>query len=386
MKSMKEEELKQTITKMDELSLKSELVNIDQFKTTMVAEGFARRQNYEKAVDILSDFYQKNPARPDSKQVTKRIIRNIFEQIHHFSVNGKHKDVLKTYQKYADTWIKHQDRIDTDFYLGLAYEMAGDYDVALEKYNKTLNNMQLVKGTEREKWIAVTENLPSEDNLNLRVANVYFQNRNFQKSFEQLEKIKVPQLLSESDQIVRVQLASDLYEKKGDVDTALRYLTELVRVWNGKPELSTGALSRIAEMQIKKKNPEEAQKSLEKILEIASKNRKVSPRDVISAANLSADLYLKQDKLDDAAKKYSFLLEKFDESQNLVEERYKLGDIYFKKGELKKAENIWAKLKGPKATVWSKITENKLKEAQWKDDYKKYLKRIPAMSKMEGNE
>ena len=386
MKSMKEDELKQTIAKMNELSLKSELINIDQFKTTMVAEGFARRQDFEKAVDILSNFYQKNPARADAKQVSKRIIRNIFEQIRYYSENGKYKDVLKTYQKYLDTWIKHQDRIDTDFYLGLAYEMAGDYDVALEKYNKTLNNMQSIKGTEKEKWIAVTENLPSEDNLNLRVANVYFENKNFQKSFEQLEKIKSPQSLSESDQVVRVQLASDLYEKKGDVDTALRYLTELVRVWNGKPELSTGALARIAEMQIKKKNPEEAQKSLEKILEIASKNTKVSPRDIITAANLSADLYLKQEKLDEAAKKYSYLLEKFDESQNLVEERYKLGDIYFKKGELKKAENIWAKMKGPKATVWSKITENKLKEAQWKDDYKKYLKRIPAMSKMEGNE
>lgn len=386
MKSMKEEELKQTIAKMEELSQKSELINIDQFKVTMIADGFTRRADYEKAIDILSNFFQKNPNRSDSKQVTKRIVRNIFDQIRNFSDNGQYKEVLKTYQKYSDTWLKHQNRIDTDFLLGLAYENAGDYNVALEKYSKTLQNMQSIKGTEKEKWLAVAENLPSEDHLNLRLASCDFQIKNYQKSFEQLEKIKEPYLLSQSDQVLRVQLASELYEKKGDVDTALRYLTELIRVWNGKPELTVDALLRIAEMQDKKNKPEESQKNLEKIFEIAEKNLKANPRSVIKAANMSANLYLKEDKLNEAAKKYSFILEKYEDSQKMAEERFKLGDIYFKKGELKKAEAIWSKLKGENASVWFKIGENKLKDAQWKDEYRKYLKRIPAMSQLEVQE
>lgn len=383
MKSMKEEEVKKTIAKMEELSQKSELENIDQFKTTMIADGFSRRMDHEKAIQILSDFYQNNPNRSDSKQVTKRITRNIFDQIKFYSDSGKHKDVLKTYQKYSDTWLKYRDRIDTDFFLGLAYEKAGDFDVALEKYIKTYQNMQAIKGTEKEKWVAVTEDVPSEDSLNLRIADCYYQNKKFQEAYQQVEKIKSPHLLSEVDQVLRVQLASDLYEQKGDLDTAMRYLTELVRVWNGKPELAVGALLDLADMQNKKNDTDEAQKSLEKVLDIAETNKKVAPRDAMRAANFSADLYLKQNKVDEAAKRYTFILDRFESTEDVAEERYKLGEIYFKKGELKKAETVWSKLKGPKAAVWTKITNNKLQEAQWNDDYKKYLKRIPAMSKIE---
>ena len=288
MKSMKEEELKQTLSKMDELSQKSELINIDQFKVTMLADGFTRRNEFEKSIEILSNFYQRNPTRPDSKQVTKRIVRNIFDQLKNFSDSGKHKEVLQTYQKYSDTWLKRQDRIDTNFLLGLAYEKAGDYDVALQKYNSTLQSMEAVKGTEKEKWIAVSENLPSTDNLNLRIASGNFQLKNYQKAYEQLEKIREPHLLSESDQVLRVQLASELYVQKGDVDTALRYLTELVRVWNGKPELTADVLLKIAEMQSKKSNFEAAQTSLEKIFEMGEKNSKINPRTVLKAANFSA--------------------------------------------------------------------------------------------------
>ncbi len=383
MKSMKNEEVQKTILKMDELSQKSELINIDQFKTTMIADGFTRRMEHEKAIEILSDFYQKNPNRPDSKQVTKRIIRNIYDQIKYFSDSGKHRDVLKTYQKYSDTWLKYRDRIDTDFFLGLAYEKAGDFDVALNKYTKTYQGLQAIKGTEKEKWVAVTEDIPSDDVLNLRIADCYFQTKKFQEAYQQIEKIKSPHLLSEADQVLRVQLASNLYEQKGDIDTAMRYLSELVRVWNGKQELAVGPLLDLADMYKKKNNFDEAQKSLEKVLEIAENNKKVTPRQIIQAANNSADLYLKENKTDEAAKKYTYILDRLDSNQNLAEERYKLGEIYFKKGEVKKAENIWSKLKPDQGAVWIKITKNKIQESQWKDEYKKYLKRIPAMSKIE---
>src|SRR3989344_1156753 len=386
MKGMKEEELQQTLVKMEALSKKSELINVDQFKTTMISDGFTRRMEYEKAIQILSDFFQKNPNRPDSKQVTRRIVRNIFDQIKYFSDNGKYRDVLKTYQKYADTWLKHQDRIDTDFYLGLAYEKAGDFEVALEKYKKTYQNMQAVKGTEREKWISVTESLPSEDELSLRIADCYFQAKDFQSAYTQLEKIKNPHLLGEVEQVQRVQLASHLYEQKGDLDTAMRYLSELIRVWNGKPELTVDALMELADMQYKKNSIADAKESLKKVVDIAVENKKVNPRQIVRAANFSANIYLKENQQDEAAKRYSFILEKYDDQLNLAEERFKLGEIYFKKGELKRAETIWSKLRGENAAVWTRISRNKLQEAQWNDDYKKYLKRIPAMSQMEAQQ
>jgi tetratricopeptide (TPR) repeat protein len=215
------------------------------------------------------------------------------------------------------------------------------------------------------------------------LAETNFQLKNYQQAYQNLDKIKSPQLLSDADQISRIRMASDLFEQKGDVDTGMRYLSELVRVWNGKPELSVAVLLRLAEMQNKKGQVAEAQKSLDKIMTIAEENPKANVRDVIKAANLSANLSMKANNLDEAAKKYNFVLTKYDGDRNLIEERYKLGDIYFKKGEVKKAESTWSQLKGEGSEFWAKISADKLKQSQWKDDYKKYLKRIPAMSQIE---
>lgn len=383
MKGMKEEEVKQTLAKMEELSKKSDLPNVDQFKTVMIADGFSKRNEYEKSIEILSDFYQKNPTRPDSRQVTRRIVNNIFDAMKDLTDKGDYKNVLKTYKKYSDTWLSHNDRIDTDYYLGVSYEKAGDYNEALQKYLKIQKNLKAIKGTDKEKWVAVTENIPSDDVLNLHVAATQFELKNYQQAFQSLDKIKAPQSLSEPEQVQRIQMASKLYDQKGDVDTSMRYLSELVRVWNGKPELVVGVLYDLAQMQLKKNDKESAQKSLEKVIEIAEKNSNANKKDVINAANLSADLYKKDENLDEAAKKYSFILDKYEGEKSLPEERYKLGDIYFKKGEIKKAESIWSKFKGEGSEFWAKISNNKLKQAQWKDEYKKYLKRIPAMSKME---
>ena len=125
MKSMKEQELRETITKMNELSTKSDLENIDQFKATMISDGYARRDEYDKSIEILTSFYQSAPTRKNSDQVTKRIIKNIHDQIRYFSNQNKHKIVLSTVQKYSDTWLRKNERIDTGYIIGKAYQSAG---------------------------------------------------------------------------------------------------------------------------------------------------------------------------------------------------------------------------------------------------------------------
>ena len=50
MKSMKNEELDLTLQKMDDLAKKSDLPNVDQFKVTMLADGFSKRKNFTREV------------------------------------------------------------------------------------------------------------------------------------------------------------------------------------------------------------------------------------------------------------------------------------------------------------------------------------------------
>ena len=64
------------------------------------------------------------------------------------------------------------------------------------------------------------------------------------------------------------------------------------------------------------------------------------------------------------------------------QERYLLGDLQFKKGEIKKAELTWENIKSDD-NVWRKLSQEKLKQAAWDVNYKNHIRRIPAMSQLE---
>lgn len=383
MKNMKKEELDQTLKKMDELTAKSDVPNIDQFKVALIADGFARRKEFEKSIQILSDYYQQNPMRNDVQQVTQRIVKNINDYLKYLSDEKKEKQVLDTYEKYADSWLKKEDRIDTNYLLGLSYDSAGAFEEAIKKYTITKEKMQAIQNTPQQKIIEVREYLPTFDTLNLKLANAYFNSKNFQSSYQTLQLIKNPFSMSEPEQIERVQLAAELSQEKGDVDAAIRYLTELDRVWSGNPALTIPINKQLGLVQYKRKNLEEAKKPLNKVLDLAEEHNSEDFLPVKEAANTLADILIEQKKTDEAAAILQKLLSLYEEKVDLPKERFRLGDIYFKKGEIKKAENIWSELKGDNSAFWGKIAQDKIQQANWKDEYKKYLKRIPAMSQME---
>lgn len=383
MKNMKKEELEQTLKKMDELTLKSDVPNIDQFKVALIADGFARRQDYEKSIQILSDFYQQNPMRADIQQVTHRIVKNINDYLKYLSDQKKDKQVLETYEKYADNWLKQQDRIDTSYLLGLSYDSAGAYEEAIKKYTNTKDRMLAIQNTPQQKIVEVREYLPSFDTLNLKLAKAYYNSKDFQNSYQALQQIKSPFTMSEAEQIERVQVAAELSQEKGDVDAAIRYLTELDRVWKGNPALLIPVNKQLGQLQYKKKNYEEAKKSLNKVLELAEQNNSTNLTSLREAANTLTDIFIDQKNSGDAIGVLEKFLNTYEEKNDLPKERFRLGELYFQKGEIKKAENIWSELKGKDSNFWNKVAQNKLQQANWKEEYKKYLKRIPAMSQME---
>ncbi len=383
MKSMKTEELNETLKKMDALALNSELQNIDQFKIAMVSDGFGRRKEYLRAVESLSKFYQQNPVRQDSQQVTQRIVRNINDELKNLTDQGQYRNVLKTYRQYSDTWLKGQNRIDTDYLLGLAYDHAGAYNVSIDKFNKTLARLQNIKGTSKEKAILVNEYLPSIDDLLLKTSNAYYENKNYQDAYQSLEKIKNPLDMAEEQQLERVMLASKLYEKKGDLETSIRYLSELSRIWEGKSALLMPALLRLAEMQTKKNDISDALNTHQKNLDIMLADETADPKNISELAKEYPALLIKQNKPTEAIPVLSQLISKFSSKYPMSQEIYSLGSLYFKNGEIKKADQTWAQLKGDDSQIWKKLSEEKLKQASWDDDYKKHIKRIPAMSQIE---
>ncbi|AGH96367.1 tetratricopeptide repeat protein [Pseudobdellovibrio exovorus] len=380
MKSMKNEELEPTLKKMDELAEKSDLPNIDQFKVVMVADGFARRQNYLKAIDILSKFYQQNPNRPDVKQVTNRIAKNISDEIKQLADNQQFHSLLKTYRQYADTWLKTHSRIDTDYFLGLAYDSAGAYEVALEKYRKVLGNLNQISGKPEEKVARVNQYLPSFDSLYLKLANGSYNNVAYQDAYHFLDKIQNPLKLSESEQVERVQLASHLYEQRGDSSTSARYLKDLSGLWQGNASLALPVNFKLAEMQVGKSEFNEAIGTYEKCRTALLADENPQKSDLVKLANEYSQLLISQGKSAQAIDMLSSLLKKHGAKYGMNQERYLLGDLHFKAGEIKKAENAWSFIEADKGGVWKQLADEKMKQASWDVDYKKHLKRIPAMS------
>ncbi len=382
MKSMKPEELEITLKKMNELAAKSELENIDQFKVAKMADGYSKRKEFIKAIDILSSFYQSNPNRPDVKQVTQRIVTNISDELKRLSDNSNYRDLLKIYKKFADTWLKTDRRVDTDYFLGLAYENAGAYAAALDKYQKLYAELGKIIGSKYEKEMYVNQYLPTLDSLQLRLAVSQFENGNPQEAYAALEKIQRPADLSEPDQIERVHLAAKLYDAKGEHLTAIRYLSELSNLWSGDIKLSLPVHFALAEKQIHHGQMDAAISTFEKAKKIIVSDKEPKESDVVKLLNSYSKILIDEKKNQDAINVLSSVLEKFDKF-SLSQERYLLGDLLFKNGDIKKAENVWAKIPEGNDNVWKKLSNEKLKQASWDVNYKKHIKRIPAMSKIE---
>ncbi len=382
MKNMKAEELEQTIHNMNELADKSELDNIDQFKVAMLADGYTKRKDFTKAINILSNFYQTNPNRPDVKQVTQRIVKNVGDELKNLSDKSDYKTLLKTYKEYADTWLKTDRRIDTDYFLGLSYENAGAYEAALEKYKLVENSLQKLKGTVAEKETYINQYLPSLDSLYLRLAKSKNENKNPQDSYQYLEKIQRPLELAEEEQVERVALAAQLYEAKGDNATSIRYLSELSNLWSGDEKLSVPVQFKLADMQVNNNDPTGAIKTFEKCRNILMGNKKSNEADLIKLMNSYGKVLVEQNQHDQAIAMMSEIIGHF-EQYPFSQERYQLGDLLFNKGEIKKAEVVWEKINDDEKNIWKKLSQEKLKQASWDVNYKKHIKRIPAMAKKE---
>lgn len=380
MKGMKQKELDNAVSEILTLAKKLELPNVEQFTRILIADGYTSRGDYAKAIDLLTEFYQRNPTAKDLDQIQRRIVSNVADKFRTEVQNGKFIDGLKTHQAYADSWLKATDRPDIKFFLGRAFEMGGALDESEKLYREVLNRVYAVKGTPDEKVFSILEHLPNSENLNLRLAAVEAERGRYQGAYEYLRQIKNPQTMSEEDQIERVELAVLLLEKRGDLDSATRYLTELIKNWQGKPELVAAPYFRLAEIEAKKGQREEALRSLAKVDSLAKDSGKVSADLHAKSLEMWGTMLLEDKKTADAADVYGRLLKQYEETRPLASIRYRLGRIQFDQGDLQKASKTWENFKGTGSDVWQKLASEQLKNSEWQTEHKKYMQRIPAMA------
>lgn len=380
MKSMKPKEIDASVKEILDLVKKLDIPNSEQFGTIMISEGFNSRKDYGKAIDLLTKYYQQNPTTVDRELFKKRIVNNIADEIRDQVASGDFIKALKTHTRYADNWLKSGDRIDVQYSLAKAFEMAGAQAQAEKYYRDVLNRTYAVKGTPQEKQLISTHQKPNEDEVNLRLAETTFQEKKFNESYDYLKNMKNPEALPEDLQIERVRIAVDLLEKRGDLDSAVRYLTELLKTWKGQPQLVAEPYLRLAQLEVKQGKPDDAIESLKKVDVLMVDSKEVPVRVHEKSLELLGQLYIDKGASKEAIGVYDHLLRAYEDKIPLASIRYKLGQIYFKQGDLQKAAEIWNQLQGDKNQFWYQLAQEQLKNSEWRSEYKKYIQRIPAMA------
>ncbi len=380
MKGMKQKELDHAVNEISNLSKKLELPNIIQFSTIMISDGYTSRGEFQKATDLLVQFYQENPTTKDKDQLTRRIVTNINNRIRNELEKNQFIQALKTHNEFEDTWLKNSKRLDTKYYVGKAFEIAGAPKAAEKYYKETLNSVYSILNTQQAKELKAIGALPSPDLLNLRLALVMDALDKPQQAYDHLKNIKNTDDLTDREQIERVNLSVKLLEKKGDSESAIRYLAELLKHWHGQPELLAEPYFKLAQLELNENLIEDAIKSLEQIEKLQNDSGNVPGIIYSQSLEKLGSIYLSQNQTDKAIKSYEKLLDKFENDIPLASIRYKLGEIYFQRGEVKKASQAWSEFKGKNSELWQKLAREQLKNSEWQEEYKKYIKRIPAMS------
>lgn len=381
MKSMEEKELAEAVKSINDLAKKSDLKNIDQFATVMISDGYFKRGDYTQALDLLQKYHKANPSLVENKHIIQRIQSNIHNLMADQFKKGEHLKALRTHKKYYEDWMKKANRWDDIFVLGQIYEKLGSFKDSYNQYKKLYDNISTANDPLVIKEKRVQENIPEINPLLLRMSQTLSQQKRYNESFETLKLLKNPEILSENEQIERVQLAMKLYKQRGDQKTALRFVNEIINEWSGSPELLAQPLLQKASIEVEQGNDFEAIKSLEKLSKLDENAKKLDEMTHALGLEKLSELQIKNNQTENAVTTLNKLLKNYEGVKPLNSFRYKLGELHFKKGEIQKAAEVWSQFKHNKSTFWSNLAQEQLKNANWREDYNKYIKRIPAMTK-----
>ncbi len=375
LKGMKEREKKRAIEEINEIAKKSTLPQMQEFTTLVIADGLSRRGEYKPALDGLLTYFQKHPTNANLNVFKARILRNLSDILKEDVDGNKYIEALNFYGKYATTWLKNANRIDTDYYQAFAFEQAGDPEEAAKTYHRIQDRLAEIAGTKEEKERRVYEHLPTKDEINLRLAATATSEHQYREAFGYLEKIKQP--LVAREEVERVQIAANVAEQMGDIKAAIRNLDKLTADSSDKSGLMVQPELHLSKLYLKEKDFVSADHHLKK-LEKMNETKAMSEEQWALVLEMQGDILFGQGQKLAAVQAYQKLLDAYEHTRPLSSIRYKAGKILFEEGDLKGAEKIWNALDDKNGGLYKRLAQEKIHQAEWQDTYRKYIDRIPA--------
>lgn len=386
MKLMKAKEAEAAIDEIKKIASQIDLPKIDLFAAIVISEGLSARGDFERSIETLLKWYQNNSTTLDAELIRVRIVRYVNEKMAEDVENKNFFGALKLHNLYGELWLKGSKRIDTVYYLGKAFEHAGAYKEADTLYREALNRLYSSKATNEVRKRSVFEKLPTDVQLQLRLAKVSFQLNDHVKAYNYLKSVEQLDQLNEEEQVERVELASQIMEQKGDLAPAIRFVRELVDNWKGKADKVLPASIRLARLESAAGNQKGAERILKHVIDVLYDVEKIPSPTHLEATKLLNQVYALENKKEENVLLLENLLKTYEEKENLGSYRYQLGKLQFDLGRLQKASEVWGALNKESQKFWSDLANEQLKHQQWTDVYKKYTQKIPTMSKLKQEE
>jgi tetratricopeptide (TPR) repeat protein len=381
MKYMKDKEAESAVDEIKKIANRIDLPKIDLFAAIMISEGLSKRGAFERSIETLLKWYQNNSTTLDADLIRVRIVRYVNEKMAEDVQNKNFFGALKLHNTYGELWLKESKRIDTVFYLGKAFEYAGAYKEADTLYREALNRLFASKATNEVRKRSVFEKLPSDEQVQLRLASVAYQLNDSSKAYNYLKGIEHLNELDEEEQIERVDLASQIMEQRGELDPAKRFVRELVENWKGKIDKVIPVSVRLARMESQTGNYQESERILKHALNVLSDIEKIPSSVHLEALKSLNQVYIQTTKKEENIGVLTQMLKHYEEKEPLAPFRYQLGKLHFDLGQLQKAADVWKGLDRTKSKFWADLADEQLKHQVWNEVYKKYTQKIPTMSK-----
>ena len=393
-KMMKDRELKDALLEIDEIVKRdADLPFIQEFRLISVADAFNERKEYERATKDLIQFYKENTQSKHLPLIKGRIVRNLSDNIRSYVDRGDFIQGLRLYSRDQSGWLKGIRRADLPFYAAKAYEAAGVLGDSAEQYRETLARLESQTPDTRD----VFEAPISKESVRLRLAAVAAQNRDYAAAEAELKQIKDLAKLSEVEQSERAGLAADVAEARGQTDLARKFLADVIKAMATK-DANVAVVAplhlRVAKLALKSKDFKSAESAIETAISGIDKGLEAQGGPVADlekqkagALEVKAEVALARGKPKEAIQAFATLLElpvaNADASRKGFDSvRYRMGKLQFEAGDLKSAEATWKGLAQDEKNLWRRLASEQMSGAKWRDEYKKYIERIPAAAEI----
>lgn len=393
-KMMKDRELKDALLEIDEIVKRdADLPFIQEFRVISVADAFNERKEYERATKDLIQFYKENTQSKHLPLIKGRIVRNLSDNIRSYVDRGDFIQGLRLYSRDQSGWLKGIRRADLPFYAAKAYEAAGVLGDSAEQYRETLARLESQTPDTRD----VFEAPISKESVRLRLAAVAAQNRDYAAAEAELKQIKDLAKLSEVEQSERAGLAADVAEARGQTDLARKFLADVIKAMATK-DANVAVVAplhlRVAKLALKSKDFKSAESAIETAISGIDKGLEAQGGPVADlekqkagALEVKAEVALARGKPKEAIQAFATLLElpvaNADASRKGFDSvRYRMGKLQFEAGDLKSAETTWKGLAQDEKNLWRRLASEQMSGAKWRDEYKKYIERIPAAAEI----